>query len=136
MSIALEPRPPKRRLTAGAAPRGRAPRRRYPRSRVISRCPAGSSSPPLGPTHTLAGMATFEERIDPELVAGLDIYRFLGFESQQLSGDTLTHIRGKLVEMRSVAETMMPANDRVARSDRTVSGPAGAPDVRVRTYRP
>jgi acetyl esterase/lipase len=81
-------------------------------------------------------MATFEERIDPELVAGLDIYRFLGFESQQLSGDTLTHIRGKLVEMRSMAETMMPANDRVARSDRTVPGPAGAPDVRVRIYRP
>ena len=81
-------------------------------------------------------MATFEERIDPELVPGLEVYRMLGFTEPRLEGDVISVMREKLAELRAFAGTQMPPNDRVTRSDHLASGPEGARDVPVRLYRP
>jgi len=79
---------------------------------------------------------TFEERIDPELLPGLEVYRLLGFTEQRLEGEVIQAIRAKLAEFRELAGSTLPPNDRVARTDHLAPGPEGAPDVPVRLYRP
>jgi acetyl esterase/lipase len=78
---------------------------------------------------------TFEARIDPEIIEGLEVYRALGFSAGDLSGDTLTQMRTALVELMAAATAELPANERVRREDRLVPGPDGN-EVPVRIYRP
>ena len=67
----------------------------------------------------------FEERIDPELRDGLVLYEALGFEAEDLSGETLATMRTTSAALFAEAMADVPPNDRVVRQDRTVPGPDG-----------
>jgi hypothetical protein len=76
---------------------------------------------------------SFEDRIDPELRDGMVIYEALGFEAQDLSGDTLATMRTAAAALFAEAMADVPANERVVREARTAPGPDG--DVPVRVHR-
>ncbi len=73
----------------------------------------------------------FEERIDPELRDGLVLYEALGFEAEDLSGETLATMRTTSAAVFAEAMADVPPNDRVVRQDRTAPGPDGEVPVRV-----
>jgi hypothetical protein len=75
----------------------------------------------------------FEDRIDPEISDGMVIYEALGFEAQDLGGDTLATMRTAAAALFAEAMADVPANERVMRQDRTAPGPDG--DVPVRVHR-
>jgi acetyl esterase/lipase len=77
----------------------------------------------------------FERQVDPELLPGLEVYRMLGFENADFTGDSLAAMRTARTEFMAAALAELPDNDRVVSEDRTVPGPDGN-DVPVRIYRP
>lgn len=83
----------------------------------------------------MADTRAFEARVDPELMGGLEVYRAIGFEHDDLSGEVLATMRTALVELIAGAAATLPPNDRVVREDREVLGPDGN-TIPVRVYRP
>lgn len=77
----------------------------------------------------------FVDRVDPELIGGLDVYQALGFAAADLSGEVLATMRATLVELIGGAAAALPPNERVGREDHRIDGPDGDA-LRVRVYRP
>ena len=74
------------------------------------------------------------ERLDPELVAPLE--GFLGALGGGLDLENIAATRAMLDSIVAAINAEAPAIEGVETEDRQVPGPAGAPDVPVRIYRP
>ncbi|TDC96072.1 alpha/beta hydrolase, partial [Nonomuraea deserti] len=75
----------------------------------------------------------FHPNLDPELRAGLEESALPEIDLSTLSYEDLTRHRSQINEMLAVAP--VPETD-VVIEDRHVPGPSGAPDIRLRIYRP
>ena len=80
----------------------------------------------------------YQASLDPELRVGLSHMRA---RFQRLLGDQppiqdLATRRQQMTEGIQATLMHLPANERVKSEDRRIPGPAGAPDVLVRVYRP
>jgi acetyl esterase/lipase len=78
----------------------------------------------------------FEERMDPELAPGLEIYKQLGFERQELDAEAIVSLRAQVAQVFSAMSSQAPPTEGVAKEDRMVPGPDGGPELHVRVYRP
>jgi len=83
----------------------------------------------------------FQANLDPELAPGLEAFRAMGFVGQPIDLATIPAIRAHADAMlRAAVEQAARSQDaappRVTTEDRRVPGPAGAPDVLLRIYRP
>ncbi|MDA8371886.1 MAG: alpha/beta hydrolase [Nocardiopsaceae bacterium] len=76
---------------------------------------------------------TWSQRIDPELAAAVELWSSMASDFGTMSFDDLPAMRQQRRELHFALAQPHPG---VEISDRWVPGPAGAPDVRVRTYRP
>ena len=83
---------------------------------------------------SLTAVSSGRDRMDPELRAVLEDPT-TSFLSMFLSAKTLPEKRKAMDELCAVLLDRAP-NDRVKTEDRMIPGPPGAPDVRVRIYRP
>jgi acetyl esterase/lipase len=83
----------------------------------------------------------FQTNLDPELAPGLEAYKAMGFSAGAIDLQTLPAMRAQIEALlRAQTEEMARSQStpiaRVSTEDRRVPGPAGAPDVMVRMYRP
>ena len=77
-------------------------------------------------------MATLEERIDPALAPGLEVYRMLGFEDPGLSLDAIPAMRATLTAIMEGAAAEIPPNERVeTRVVEAVDADGGSMELRV-----
>jgi acetyl esterase/lipase len=76
---------------------------------------------------------THHPNLDPELAASLDKIARPVVDLSTLSPEDLPGLRAQMNAMLAAAPTLDPA---VAVEDRLVAGPDGAPDIRLRIYRP
>ena len=83
----------------------------------------------------MSSTRVFIDRVDAELMGGLDVYQAIGFAADDLSGEVLSTMRRSLVELIAGAAAALPPNDRVVREDHQIPGPDGN-QIRVRVYRP
>lgn len=72
---------------------------------------------------------TSKHLVDPELLPALDM-----LPAFELSDETLPRIRAQLAEMTRHMGAALPTAPHIARSERFVPGPMGAPPVRVLVY--
>lgn len=78
---------------------------------------------------------SFESRVDPELLPGLEVFHRLDHASAQFAGESLEHMRTAMVAVLADLRGDEPHDPTVARADRELVGPDGDP-LRVRVYRP
>jgi acetyl esterase/lipase len=74
------------------------------------------------------------ERLDPELAGPLEVFaRLLG---GPIKLEALPAMRAGRVQMLAAMKAQMPVFEGVTSADATIPGPAGAPEVAVRVYKP
>ncbi len=73
------------------------------------------------------------KRLDPEIAGPLEM--FLRVMGGPMNLEDLPAMRANAVEMMAAMKKNMPIIEGVTTEDRTVPGPAGAPDVNIRIYR-
>jgi acetyl esterase/lipase len=80
----------------------------------------------------------YQASMDPELRVGFSHMRarFQSLPGEQPPMRDLATRRQQMAEGIRAALRLLPANERVTSEDRRIPGPAGAPDVLVRVYRP
>ncbi len=77
---------------------------------------------------------SFRSNLDPELAPALAFFEQLGLPELTLA--SIPARRQQFRDMIALMHATIPPNPNVAQEDRRVPGPAGAPDVLVRIYRP
>lgn len=76
-------------------------------------------------------MASLESKLDPEVVASFQYMPAISADAE------LIEVREMVAKMMAAfADRVPPPNPAVAREDRTIPGPDGAPDVPLRIYQP
>lgn len=79
---------------------------------------------------------SFESRIRPELLPGLQGYRAIGLSEPGFTVEEIPQIRAAAKAAFAAALSQVPPNTRVQAEDRWVPGMNGAPDILLRIYRP
>jgi acetyl esterase/lipase len=72
-----------------------------------------------------------DDRVDPELVPALEM-----MPDAPLNQETLAITREFLEQMTAALNAQLPPIEGITQEDRLIPGPEGAPDVRIRIYRP
>lgn len=79
---------------------------------------------------------SFESRIRPELLPGLEAFRAIGLSVQDFTAANIPEVRTVAKAAFEGAIAHLPPNLRVRSEDRLVPGLNGAPDILLRIYRP
>jgi acetyl esterase/lipase len=77
---------------------------------------------------------SFRSNLDPELAPGVAFFEALGLVELTLA--SIPARRAEFKQMFTAMRAMIPANPNVTHEDRRIPGPAGAPELLVRIYRP
>jgi acetyl esterase/lipase len=72
-----------------------------------------------------------DSRVDPELVSALEL-----MPDGVLNSDTLAIAREFMEKMTAEINAQLPVVEGITQEDRFIPGPEGAPEVRIRIYRP
>lgn len=80
-------------------------------------------------------MGVIEERMDPELAAGIEVYRMLGLDQTDFSDTALATMRGTLAAVTEAAAAELPPNDAVTTTQVVVPDADGG-EMAVRVHRP
>lgn len=83
----------------------------------------------------------FQANLDPELAPGLEAFKAMGFTGEGVDLANLPAMRAQMVatllaQVEEAVSSQAAGTERVSTEDHRVPGPAGAPDVVVRVYRP
>lgn len=81
-------------------------------------------------------MTPSDDPVDPEVRAALAGFFAVAGSGGLIGIEDLPERRAKLLELVALLEAQNPPSGRVVAEDRAVPGPADAPDVRIRIYRP
>lgn len=80
-------------------------------------------------------VSVIEQRMDPTLAPGLEVYRMLGFDSDDLSGETLIQMRVTLGELMTAMAAELPPNEAVKTTEHVARNSDGG-EMAMRVHRP